>query len=322
VTDTGIGIAPEKQQEIFKAFTQAEEDTKQQYGGTGLGLAICADYVGKLGGKLELESQLEKGSSFYFTLPLDITMEESMFQPIRNKHARTVILLDKQNLSSAKNIARYLIAAGIEKSQIVTLQNSDSVPEETTHLIAFQGKVTEKLKAEAQSRKIPLMIVEEAFLSLLDHSDDHSIIPQYGYYANDLYKFIAGNQPMRILVADDDKINLELIKAILSDEFCQIDTVTDGKEALELLMSGIASGSPYQIAYLDKHMPTLSGFDVLELYRKKEKSALSGRLFAVSISGDGKPDTSNKELFDMHVGKPFNKKAIKETLSLARSVAS
>ena len=321
VNDTGIGIAPEKQEEIFKAFTQAEDDTKENYGGTGLGLSICAEYITKLGGKLKLKSELEKGSSFYFSIPLDITNEEKMFLPVKNKKLKTAILLDKKNIPSTKNIARYLIAMGIEKSQIVTFQNISSLPDDATHLISFQRKMTEDIKREADKKNTPLLIVEEEFLSLLEQqSEDNNIISQYGYYANDLYKFIAGNQPLRILVADDDRINIELIKAILAGEFCQIDTVSDGKAALDMLQKAVKDGVPYQVAYLDKHMPTLSGSDVIAIYRKEEKKSGQERLFAVSISGDGKPDESNKQLFDMHVGKPFNKKAIKETLSLAKSL--
>jgi len=321
VTDTGIGIAPEKQKEIFEAFTQAENDTKEKYGGTGLGLAICSKYVTKLGGKLKLKSQLEQGSSFYFSLPLDIVDPKKMFKPIKSKHVKATILLDKKNIPETKNIARYLIAMGIEKSQIQTLQKMHTIPEDITHLICFQDKLTDEIIREAKNRHIPLIIVEERFLSITEYADKHStLISQYSYYANDLYKFIAGNQPLRILVADDDRINIELMKAILSDEFCHIDTVSDGKKALELLQQSIKDESPYQIAYLDKHMPTLSGSDVIAIYRQEEMKNSMERLFAVSISGDGKPDESNKQLFDMHVGKPFNKKAIKETLSLAKSL--
>jgi CheY-like chemotaxis protein len=188
-------------------------------------------------------------------------------------------------------------------------------------MICFQNKLTNTILAEAKQKNIPLLIVEEKFLSLLEQPDDHSsVISQYGYYAKDLYESINGNQPLRILVADDDKINLELIKAILAEEFCQIDTVTDGKAAVEMLQKSVKEGMPYQIVYLDKHMPVLSGPDVIALYRQEEKTKGAPRIFAVSISGDGKPDESNKQLFDMHVGKPFNKKAIKETLSLAKTL--
>lgn len=70
VTDSGIGISKEKQQLIFKEFTQAEKDTFQKFGGSGLGLAISRKIAKLLGGSLEVESILGEGSTFFFTLPL------------------------------------------------------------------------------------------------------------------------------------------------------------------------------------------------------------------------------------------------------------
>ncbi|HEU4602196.1 MAG TPA: ATP-binding protein, partial [Steroidobacteraceae bacterium] len=68
VTDTGIGIASDRQQEIFNPFVQADSSSTRQYGGTGLGLAICTRLVKMLGGNLWLESELGRGSTFHFTL--------------------------------------------------------------------------------------------------------------------------------------------------------------------------------------------------------------------------------------------------------------
>ncbi|MDC8002753.1 ATP-binding protein [Aureisphaera galaxeae] len=70
VTDSGIGISKEKQQLIFKEFTQAESDTFQKFGGSGLGLAISKKIANLLEGTLKVESTLGEGSTFYFTLPL------------------------------------------------------------------------------------------------------------------------------------------------------------------------------------------------------------------------------------------------------------
>jgi len=71
VTDTGIGIAPHKLESIFQEFTQAYADTTRQFGGTGLGLSISRALVAQMGGRLTVESELGKGSSFSFitTLP-------------------------------------------------------------------------------------------------------------------------------------------------------------------------------------------------------------------------------------------------------------
>lgn len=70
VRDTGIGISPQKQDIIFQAFTQEDESTTRKYGGTGLGLTISSKLLNLMGSKLNLTSELGKGSTFFFTLNL------------------------------------------------------------------------------------------------------------------------------------------------------------------------------------------------------------------------------------------------------------
>ncbi|WP_328984314.1 PAS domain S-box protein [Thiorhodovibrio winogradskyi] len=71
VRDTGVGVAPEKQANIFSAFQQADNSVTREYGGTGLGLSISRQLVELMGGRLELTSRLGQGSEFSFLLPLE-----------------------------------------------------------------------------------------------------------------------------------------------------------------------------------------------------------------------------------------------------------
>lgn len=80
VKDTGIGISKEKQEKIFIAFEQAEDDTVSKYGGTGLGLAISNNFVHLMGGKLVVDSEPGEGSCFSFELTFDLP-EESLRSP-------------------------------------------------------------------------------------------------------------------------------------------------------------------------------------------------------------------------------------------------
>ena len=98
IKDTGIGVAKEKQKHIFKAFSQAESSTTRKYGGTGLGLSISSRLISMLGGKLELQSEEGKGSTFSFAIEVSIgkykKIEATKETDMVNIHHKTVLLVE------------------------------------------------------------------------------------------------------------------------------------------------------------------------------------------------------------------------------------
>ena len=114
VSDSGIGIAPEKLGSIFEAFSQEDSSTTRKYGGTGLGLTICSRLVEALGGRIWVESELGKGSTFHFTMFVEIDANQTktgdslvVFEGLR-------VLVVDDNEVNRMVLARALQAAGVQ----------------------------------------------------------------------------------------------------------------------------------------------------------------------------------------------------------------
>jgi len=315
VKDTGIGIAPEKQKEIFEAFKQAEENTASEFGGTGLGLAISAEYVKQLGGELKLTSALDKGSTFYFEIPLDVSDAQPNFPRLKHASSKYTILLKSHNIVSSHNILRYMSRMGIADSDISIVNTHNEIPKETTHLICFQSTVDKVLIKLSLKKGIKLLVVEEQLFSLISkENSDYNVISKDAYYADTLYDCIRNSSRIKVLVVDDDRINIELIKAVLEDDFYHVDVAYNGETALSLLQNSVQTEDPFNLVYLDENMPGLSGTQTIQEFRAYEKKYTSEPIIAVSISGDPLRDTGKTSPFDFFVGKPFKKREIKEVL--------
>jgi len=164
VCDTGIGMAPEQQSELFQPFSQADSSTSRRYGGTGLGLAICKKLVEMMGGKIWVESEQGKGSCFRFNIRLAVGDAERLRQEAADrgdaaaKLAGAKILLVEDNvlnmeLTTALLDQRGLLVTpawnGSEALQILQQESFDCV------LMDIQMPVMDGYTATREIRKQP-----------------------------------------------------------------------------------------------------------------------------------------------------------------------
>ncbi len=113
VTDTGIGIPPDRQHLLFQAFSQADSSTTRKYGGTGLGLAISQQLVALMGGRMWVESTPGAGSVFHFTIFLDVLCETPP-PPKLAIEGRTRALVVDDNCTSRQILTETLTQWGLE----------------------------------------------------------------------------------------------------------------------------------------------------------------------------------------------------------------
>lgn len=125
VRDTGIGIAKERQDRIFKAFTQEDSSVSKRYGGTGLGLTISNSLLKYMDSKLELHSELNVGTTFYFDLTVEYQLEQSSAIELGNLPIHNALIVDDnennrlimQHMLELKNIHSTLVKSGMEALQ-------------------------------------------------------------------------------------------------------------------------------------------------------------------------------------------------------------
>lgn len=122
VHDTGIGMSAEAQKKIFQSFTQGDTSTTRKFGGTGLGLAICHKLIELMGGKIEVTSNLGKGSTFLFHLPFAKQNAEASSDPIPGTANQASRLTQTTSLSNFPKNMRILLAEDGKINQLVAMK--------------------------------------------------------------------------------------------------------------------------------------------------------------------------------------------------------
>ncbi len=307
VQDTGIGIDEEMQQEIFEAFKQVE-GVEGEVEGSGLGLAIVQQYVQQMGGKLELRSKLDKGSMFQFSIPVEVINSDTIIPKYASLDKKVAIITNNKDDSTVKWIQLYLKDFGLPANRVSVGGYSD----DATHLIIFENSLNEDIVNWAKSNDKKIILVEERLLSLSSRDDysDYHIITKGTFYGIKLYNATYYKPPAKVLIIEDNKINVTLLQAVLENEYCDIEVAYSGSKALEMLAErGDEDQKPYDIIFLDKYLKDMDGDEIADFVKSRWQD-----VYIVSITGDPKASINLNQNYDIHIEKPFSKTKIQKVI--------
>lgn len=279
VKDNGIGMTKDQQSRIFDAFSQADVSVTRKYGGTGLGLTISSEFVELMGGKLELESAKDQGTSFFFSLPL----EEVTSTEVNYMNAFTDLTIGKYEQAVPTKLDTYLekyfeyFGPKVERFESIgELKELDgnnvcknywvdidkakqSMIDAIKHMdkskLIVIANITSRGKIEEFGIDQKNVIYKPVTLSKLKTvlSNSSNIEPHLieEAMATQVTKFDA-----KILVTEDNIINQKLIKRILEEHGISVDIANNGLESFEKRRNG-----DYDLIFMDVQMPVMDGIE-------------------------------------------------------------
>lgn len=302
VTDSGIGIPPDRVGALFQAFSQVDTSTTRKYGGTGLGLAICKRLVELMGGEIGVDSVPGKGSTFWFTvkappveLPsapdaVDATALQGKRALVVDDHVTNVRVLARQlqlwgmQVSSAESGAEALQALALarEKAALPDIIITDM------HMPEMDGvALARSIKAEAALASVPLVLLSSGFMPpghdaarlfearLLKPARQKQLFDALARCLSaegaqtDLAQARAGQAAVAaknttLLVVDDNAVNLKVACAMLAKLGYQSETALDGHEAVQAVARAHDAGWRFGAVLMDVNMPRMNGFQATQ----------------------------------------------------------
>ncbi len=349
VTDTGIGIPADKIDKLFESFTQVDSSTTRKFGGTGLGLAICQRLVEMMDGKIWVESELGKGSTFFF----HISSERPPHQPLPNDHQHLRghhVVLASNHAPTLKVITGYCKDWGIWTKQATTLAELEEILDAgrgfdhlfmDERLLENSLEPVEKVRERFPEEELPLTIycTPESAMPLTHRRDlgFRLLLRPFkpGYFVRNLHsqpdsedvkpqdKSSQANQierlaesiPLDILLVEDNPINQEVARGILRKMGYDPDIANNGEEAVQMVQD-----CEYHLVFMDIQMPVMDG-----IVATKEiiKSLGDDRPRIVAMTANAMQGDRERYLeagMDDYVSKPIQLKAVTEALRKMRDL--
>jgi PAS domain S-box-containing protein len=321
IQDTGIGIAPDKQAKIFDAFSQADGSITREFGGTGLGLSISSRLVQLFEGKIWVESEPDKGSTFHFTALFGLS-RQSQSRPASSLQGLRVLVADdnainrdmlRETFKAWHAEATFVhdgIAAVAEYSRAQSLDDAYDLVILDDRMPGLDGfEVAERIRAVAGPAECKLILLT-AHGQRGDAARCGSIGIE-GYLRKPIKRAALWQGLMEvmgmpgieridrqlitrhtlhavrrnILLAEDNPVNQRLAVKLLEKHGHSVTVANNGREALDTL-----DREMFDLVLMDVQMPVLSGLEAAALIREKEKgTGAHTRIIALTanaMSGD------------------------------------
>jgi len=348
VKDTGIGIPENKLDRLFKAFNQVDSSTTRQYGGTGLGLVISKRLSELMGGKIWVESQPGVGSTFSFTIVVQIAPQTPVSLPQSSLVAKRILIVDdnatnRQILSlhaQAWQMQSQAVASGVEALELLHQGEHFDLAVLDMQMPRMDGlMLATEIHNQPDYKDLPLVMLSsigkpETF-SQPDYADfavylTKPVKPAQLYTA--LLQALSGQQSqpypisvtakapnpepiqpllLRVLVAEDHRINQKIALLMLERLGYRADIAGNGLEVLEALKRQV-----YDVVLLDVQMPEMDGLEAARQIRQRWQSESCPRLIAMTANAmEGDRELCLQAGMDDYIAKPIRIEALRQALS-------
>ncbi|MDR2503089.1 MAG: response regulator [Deltaproteobacteria bacterium] len=341
VSDTGIGITPEQQDRLFQSFAQADSGIARKYGGTGLGLVISKRIVEMMGGRIWVESEFGRGSSFIFTIKAKRgAIEPHMRLPVSEetwKKLRVLAVDDSRDvleffrsLAGQKGFHCDTAADGMEALRVIEANKHDpyniifvdwkmpdlngvELTDRIKHaemgdsvVIMISAHDWSVVEAEAKKAGVDAFISKPLFSSVIFEQIGRCLGSARADAAVDkTHEAVGSFKGKRILLAEDIEINREIAISLLEHTGVSIDCAENGLIAYEMARKNLKS---YDLILMDIHMPEQDGYETTRRIRAL-KLPVAGKIPIIAMTANVFREDIEKCLaagMNDHLGKPLD----------------